>query len=64
MNPNQLVKWHILLDEWLKIRGVNFLLGKEKSWWLDLDLHTCNLLASFISITKIQRNNTVDEGKF
>ena len=30
MNPNQLVKWHILLDEWLKIRGVNFLLGKGK----------------------------------
>ena len=30
MNPNQLVEWHFLLDEWLKIRGVNFLLGKRK----------------------------------
>ena len=30
MNPNQLVEWHFLLDEWLKIRGVNFLLGNKK----------------------------------
>ena len=27
-NTNELVEWHFLLDEWLKIRGVNFLLGK------------------------------------
>ena len=30
MNPNQLVEWHFLLDEWLKIGGVNFFLGKKK----------------------------------
>jgi len=30
-NTNELVEWHFLLDEWLKIRDVNFLLGKEKS---------------------------------
>jgi len=29
-NPNQLVEWHYLLDEWLKIRGVNFFLAKTK----------------------------------
>jgi hypothetical protein len=29
-NTNELVEWHLLLDEWLKIRGVNFLLGKIK----------------------------------
>jgi hypothetical protein len=27
-NTNELVEWHLLLDEWLKIRDVNFLLGK------------------------------------
>jgi hypothetical protein len=30
MNTNELVEWHFLLDEWLKIRDVNFLLGKGK----------------------------------
>lgn len=29
MNLNQLVEWHYLLDEWLKKRGVNFLLGNK-----------------------------------
>ena len=29
-NTNELVEWSFLLDEWLKIRDVNFLLGKEK----------------------------------
>jgi len=30
-NTNELVEWHLLLDEWLKIRGVNFLLGKMQA---------------------------------
>ena len=30
MHTNELAEWHYLLDEWLKIRDVNFLLGKEK----------------------------------